>query len=64
MRVSPGRCNAGGGIFNPTQPGAYAVTYTIGDANCHVELTRVINVEQSYQSSLFDRGFCIVCLSG
>ena len=45
--VSPGRCNAGGGIFNPTQPGAYAVTYTIGDANCHVELTRVINVEQS-----------------
>ncbi len=45
--VTFGDCASGGGIFNPPGPGAYAVTYTVGDADCHVEITRVINVEQA-----------------
>ncbi len=46
-QVTTGKCVDGGGIFNPSVPGAYAVTYTVGNADCHVELTRVINVEQA-----------------
>ncbi|MBK7880426.1 MAG: HYR domain-containing protein [Saprospiraceae bacterium] len=43
------RCNGGNpAIFEPTGPGVYTVTYTVGDANCHVELTRSIKVEQDY----------------
>ncbi|MBK9729081.1 MAG: HYR domain-containing protein [Saprospiraceae bacterium] len=59
--VTPGRCSAGGGIFNPTLPGAYAVTYTVGDANCHVEVTRVINVEQTFAAPFLidDFGVCL-----
>ena len=48
--VTPGppdnRCNGGTpATFDPGAPGNYSVTYTVGDANCHVELTRVITVE-------------------
>ncbi|MBP9210949.1 MAG: hypothetical protein KBF37_11585, partial [Saprospiraceae bacterium] len=59
-QLTAGRCSAGGGIFNPPAPGAYAVTYTVGDADCHVELTRVIQVEQSFAAPFLinDFGIC------
>ncbi|MCC6816556.1 MAG: HYR domain-containing protein [Saprospiraceae bacterium] len=38
------RCVTGPVLFNPTKAGFYSVTYTVGDANCHVELTRSIMV--------------------
>ncbi|MBK8956119.1 MAG: HYR domain-containing protein [Saprospiraceae bacterium] len=59
-QLTAGRCDAGGGIFNPPAPGAYAVTYTVGDADCHVELTRVIQVEQTFAAPFLidDFGIC------
>ncbi len=39
------RCTNGPVLFKPDRPGVYSVTYTVGDANCHVEFTRAITVE-------------------
>ncbi|MBK9270565.1 MAG: HYR domain-containing protein [Saprospiraceae bacterium] len=55
------RCNGGTpAMFNPPGPGVYSVTYTVGDANCHVELTRTILVEQDVNPPYLvnDFGIC------
>ncbi len=55
------RCNGGTPAqFNPPGPGVYTVTYTVGDANCHVELTRSILVEQDVNPPYLvnDFGIC------
>ena len=54
--VTVGDMAAGGGLFDAAAagPGAYSVTYRVGDANCHIELTRTILVEQNFDPELID----------
>lgn len=39
------RCTNGPVLWTPPGAGVWSITYTVGDANCHVELTRAVTVQ-------------------
>ena len=54
--VTVGDMASGGGLFDAAAagPGAYSVTYTVGNPDCHIELTRTILVDQNFDPQLID----------